>query len=472
MAGSWMNRQGIRMAKKQALTAGRVAGFVCPTDRAQAFLWDGRTPGLALRVTPAGSRAYVFQSRLRDGGSLRMTIGDPATWAIPRARAEARRLQTLIDQGKDPRAERTAEVKAQAAQRTADKEERIRREALGLDAWHVYCDDRASQWGERHASDHARAVQAGGEPRTRSKEKVTKPGILRALLNRPLAEIDAEAIADWIGRETKRRPTTAALAFRMLRAFIRWCAEHDDYRAVVQADACAGRSVREKVARPKARNDVLQREQLPLWFAEVRRLSPIPSAYLQCLMLTGARREELLGLRWSDVDFPWGSLRIRDKVEGERVIPLTPYVAELLRGLQARNVAPPPRLRQKAASDAQTAEQWKPSPWVFASRSAASGRLQEPRIAHNRALAAAGLPPLTLHGLRRSFGTLSEWVECPVGIVAQIMGHKPSAIAERHYRVRPLDLLRAWHGRIEAWILAEAGIEAPAAEAQPLRVVA
>lgn len=43
-----------------------------------------------------------------------------------------------------------------------------------------------------------------------------------------------------------------------------------------------------------------------------------------------------------------------------------------------------------------------------------------------------GLPALTLHGLRRSFGTLAEWVECPAGISTQIMGHKPTAIAEKH----------------------------------------
>jgi len=46
-----------------------------------------------------------------------------------------------------------------------------------------------------------------------------------------------------------------------------------------------------------------------------------------------------------------------------------------------------------------------------------------------------------------------------VGVVAQIQGHKPSAIAEKHYRRRPLDLLRMWHDRIEAWMLAQAGIE-------------
>jgi hypothetical protein len=54
--------------------------------------------------------------------------------------------------------------------------------------------------------------------------------------------------------------------------------------------------------------------------------------------------------------------------------------------------------------------------------------------------------------------TLSEWCEVPTGVVAQIMGHKPSAIAEKHYRRRPLDLLRSWHVKIEAWILEQAGI--------------
>jgi intergrase/recombinase len=45
---------------------------------------------------------------------------------------------------------------------------------------------------------------------------------------------------------------------------------------------------------------------------------------------------------------------------------------------------------------------------------------------------------------------ISEWVEVPVGVAAQIQGHKPSAIAEKHYRRRPLDLLRMWHDKIEA----------------------
>jgi len=48
------------------------------------------------------------------------------------------------------------------------------------------------------------------------------------------------------------------------------------------------------------------------------------------------------------------------------------------------------------------------------------------------------------------------------------MGHAPSATAEKHYRVRPIDLLRSWHTKIEGWILEQAGIEQPTAiEAAP-----
>jgi integrase len=107
---------------------------------------------------------------------------------------------------------------------------------------------------------------------------------------------------------------------------------------------------------------------------------------------------------------------------------------------------------------AQRGETCAKSQWVFASNPSEDGKIAEPGIAHSKALAGAELPHVTLHGLRRSFGTLAEWVEVPVGVVAQIQRHKRSPIAEKHYRRRPIDLLRMWHTRIEAWILEQAGI--------------
>ena len=91
---------------------------------------------------------------------------------------------------------------------------------------------------------------------------------------------------------------------------------------------------------------------------------------------------------------------------------------------------------------------------------------------HRRACASAGLEGLTLHGLRRSFSTLTEWLETPAGVVAQIQGHKPSATAEKHYKRRPVDLLRVHHERIEAWILEQAGVQFTPAKAPRLSVVA
>lgn len=437
------------MVVRERFTVGRVAGYKCRNGKLQEFKWDSAQAGLALRVTAKGSRSYVFQSRTSSGQTVRMTIGEPASWSIPEARAEARRLQKLIDQGKDPRSEKAALVARHVAERAAAKVERQRMEVTGLDAWLAYCEERRPSWSELNYADNVAFATAGGVQRKRAKG-TTKPGPLYALLNRPLALIDAETVEKWVTRETRTRPARAALGFRLLRAFVNWCAEHPEYRGIVNADACKSKRAREKLGKPNARNDALQREQLKPWFAAVRKSQPVAAAYLQALLLTGARREELMGLRWTDVDFQWKAIRLRDKVEGERTIPLTSYVAQLLSFLPKRNQ------------------------WVFSSPTAENGRLQEPRPTHVRALNAAGLPHLTLHGLRRSFGTLSEWVECPVGIVAQIQGHKPSAIAEKHYRVRPLDLLRLWHDRIEGWILNEAGIEQPKAEvadAPALRVV-
>lgn len=94
--------------------------------------------------------------------------------------------------------------------------------------------------------------------------------------------------------------------------------------------------------------------------------------------------------------------------------------------------------------------------YVFASDRKVQAAITEPNHAHDRACKAADIPDLTLHGLRRSFKSLTEWLEVPAGVVAQIQGHKPSATAEKHYTVRPLDLLRVHHERIETWILEQA----------------
>jgi integrase len=421
------------------LTINRIAKLNCPPDKSQVFLRDSEVPGLGIRCTPS-RKTFIFEADLH-GKTIRVTIGEYPAWLLdaghgsnePNARRRARELRSLIDQGIDPRLlEKQAQAEAER-QRT----EEARQDITLAEAWSEYIQANETRWSTTHLAAHKRLVQRGGEPRVRAKVKVTVPGPLAALLDVRLSELTADHLAVWVEQESATRPTVTALAFRMLRAFVNWCNEQPQYAGLIPEGAHAAKKVRQKVAKPKAKSDCLQREQLGVWFDAVRHCSPVFSAYLQALLLTGARREELAELRWEDVDFQWGSLKIHDKVETNRTIPLTPYVASLLADL--------PRINE----------------WVFSSPTAKSGRIQDPLDAHSRALAAAGLPNLTLHGLRRSFGTLAEWVECPTGVVAQIQGHKPSATAEKHYRRRPLDLLRMWHTRIEEWILGQAGMATP-----------
>ena len=440
---------------KIAFTAGRVSGFKCPPDKKQAFMWDVTAPGLGLRATPAGKPAYVFQS-VYQGKDIRLTIGSPAAWSIPDAQAKARELQRLIDEGKDPRDLKREAIAAVEAKRQQEQEQEQADKVAAVtvgEAWAAYVAERTPHWGDLHRKDHERLTRAGGETSKRGTRGrgVTIAGPLHPLLGLALRDLTAPVIEAWAAREAQTRPTAARLAWRLLKAFLGWCAEQPEYAPVLPSvNPAKTKKAREALGKPKAKDDSLLKEQLPAWFAAVRSIgNQTVAAYLQTLLMTGARPGEVLAMRWDDLNTQWRGLTIRDKVEGERVIPLTPYVHNLLAALPRRNE------------------------FVFASSRNENAPLTEPNHAHDKACKVAAIDGLTLHGLRRSFGTLSEWLEAPSGVVAQIQGHKPSATAEKHYRVRPLDLLRVHHERIEAWILEQAGIVFDAKAAPgTLRVVA
>lgn len=444
-----------KLQNRVRLTAGRVAPFTCPPGKSQAFLWDTEAPALALRVTPTGRKTYVFESRLH-GDTIRVTIGTAADWPIEKARSEAQRLKVLVDSGQDPREIERQQQAAQAADKVAAaaKVEADKVAALTVgDVWVTYIEQRRPLWGDLHYRDHIDKAKAGGLPSGRrgGGKQLTKPGPLAALMPLALKDLDQATIERWAASEGKTRPSSARLAWRLLTVFLTWCAEQPEYAALLpDKNPAKTKKAREALGKAGTKSDVLQREQLAAWFAAVQQIqNPVIAACLQMMLLTGARPGEVLALRWEDVNTQWKGISIRDKVEGTREIPATPYMLHLLAALPRRNE------------------------WVFPSNTSASGCLTEPNNPHTRACKAAGLEGLTLHGLRRSFASLTEWLEVPAGVVAQIQGHKPSATAEKHYKVRPLELLRLHHERIEGWILEQAGIVFDAKAAPgALRVVA
>lgn len=427
---------------KIALTASRVLGFRCPSDKVQAFLWDSNTRGLGLRATPSGQPTYVFQA-VYQGRDLRITIGRPQAWSIPQAQEKARELQRQIDEGRDPRAVKAEKTATDVARRNVERQAG----ATVREVWDTYLTQRKPHWGGRHYQDHVNLAQAGGQERQRWQGMTTTAGPLAHFMPLRLTDITPQAVQAWVERETKTRPARTRLALRVLKAFLRWCADEPQHKATTDPTAASTKKTREAAGTAKVKNDYLQREQLATWFNHVQRISnPVISAYLQCLLLTGARREELAELKWTDVNFQWRGLTLKDKIEDFRAVPLTPYVANLLACLPKRTMSD--RNSGKAIAN----------PWVFSSPSSASGRLREPSIAHRNACVAAGLS-VTLHGLRRSFASLCEWLDIPGGISAQIQGHAPQGVREQNYIRRPLDLLRLHHEKIEAWMLQQAGID-------------
>ena len=212
-----------------------------------------------------------------------------------------------------------------------------------------------------------------GMPRKRSNKK-TVAGVLWPLREVLLGDLSPDMLQAHMAKEAARRPTTTAKAWRLLRACLRWGATRPEYAGLYDVHAlvaAAGKKVRKSC---QAKDDVLQREQLAAWFQAVQQLpEPAHRAYLQALLLTGARSAELLRLQWRDVDLQWNTLTIGDKVDGKRVIPLTPYVRAQMQAL--------PRCGR----------------YVFTTaRTRLGEHMARCNRQHNQVVAAAGLPHITL----------------------------------------------------------------------------
>lgn len=438
---------------KVNLTAPKVAGFKCPADKAQAFMWDSKAPGLGLRATPAGAPSFVFQGIVK-GKTVRLTIGRPAAWPLEEARKKARELQRQIDDGHDPRAVKAAAVEAEEAQRRTEAAEAV----TVCAAWARYVAEgspkRREAWKPRYVADMAKMTAPGGVKKKRG-QGLTLPGHLFPLMSWRLADVNEDSLAAWFKTESRRSKHQAARALMMFRGFLRWCATEPELRGLVDRDAGRAPAIMDNLPETKRRTDALEAAQVAGWWGAVAKLpNPTASAYLRALLLTGARREEMAALRWDAVDFRWRKLTIADKVGDTRTIPLSDYMAEMLAGIP----------RGKTAEG-------KANPFVFASASK-SGRIADPRSSHDKALKEAGIPALTLHGLRRSFSLLGEAAGAPAGAIAQVMGHRPSATAEG-YRPRSVDALRPYLQRIEDHIteLADAKVTSGAISNLSLRAV-
>ena len=142
------------------LTAGRIRDFNCSVGKSVEFLRDTDTPGLGVRAT-TGTKAFIFQSKLKDGSTIRRTIGDVRVWGLDEAKAEVRRLQILIDQGIDPRELDREKSEAKAAVKTAHDTAKLEQENRQRYTLRALCDaytEFLATKGKKQSARHARSI--------------------------------------------------------------------------------------------------------------------------------------------------------------------------------------------------------------------------------------------------------------------------------------------------------------------------
>ncbi|NCV56975.1 MAG: DUF4102 domain-containing protein, partial [Betaproteobacteria bacterium] len=145
------NQAQVDLSVPHDLTVGLIERMRCPQGKTQVFLRDQKSPGLAVRATLAGSKAFVFEAKL-NRSTFRRTIGDARAWSISEARAESNKLRVTIDNGLDPRELDKQRKAEEQRQRSAE----LARSVTVGQAWSDYLEERSKSWRERTLLDHRR----------------------------------------------------------------------------------------------------------------------------------------------------------------------------------------------------------------------------------------------------------------------------------------------------------------------------
>jgi len=153
---------------------------------------------------------------------------------------------------------------------------------------------------------------------------------------------------------------------------------------------------------------------------------------------TGMRRGEAVALRWSDVELAACQARLQrtavlvaKKVTftepktraSRRLVPLPAGTVAALRDLRKQQA------EERLAGGAAYAD----GGLVFCNEIGEPYRPGNITRAFGRTVKAAGLPPLTAHGLRHTFCTLALGARVPVKVVAEVVGHSRTAITQDPY---------------------------------------
>jgi integrase len=386
-------------------------------------LWDAKVRGLGLRVYPSGAKSFILQYRNASGRTRKTMLGRYGTLTVDQARDKALKLQASILDGGDPSEDKKEIRRAPTVGELADlylREGSVEKPNKKRSSWET---DRSNI--QRHIKPLLGTRLAG------------------ALTKTDVARFQSDVAAGKTARDEKTGPRGRAIvrggkgiatrALSVLSAMMTFA----EGRGIVASNPAKGvQPFRgRKTERFLTESEVAFLGEALVEMERDRALPEVAAVAIKLLLLTGARRGEILGLRWEEVDFARGCLRLGDSKTGAKVIRLASAALSVLALL--------PRT----------------SPWVLPAGRGSGHYVGLPKhwravrarsnaIAVQRAQRAGrslvGVPnfdDVRLHDLRHSFASFAVQSGGSLFLVGKVLGHKQSRTTERYAHLSDEPLL-------------------------------
>jgi integrase len=340
--------------------------------------------GFGLRITPAGFQTFILVYRV-NGQERRMRIGSPPQWTIARARKRAIELKRAVDTGEDPQGDR-------AEARTAPTVKAL-------------C--------ERYIEDHLARLRPAS---AREYKSLILTKIIPALGNRKAAEVQFQDI-DRLHRSLKDSPYRANRCVSILSLLFNLAIK------LGWRETNPARGIDRYAEEPRKRY-LSEAELSSLLSALDDHGDRQASAIIKLLILTGARKSEVLGATWEMFDLAagiWTKPSSHTKTKKIHIVPLSDEAALLLR-----------EIREGAGA----------SNFVFPGDGATFRRAD---IKKNWAAIckAAGIAGLRIHDLRHSFASFAINDGEGLSTVGALLGHSQASTTSRYVHLMDAPQRRA-----------------------------
>lgn len=371
----------------------RVVDAAKPSEKDQ-FVWDAELKGFGLKTTPRGRKVYIAQYRMPGQATRRCTIGQHGSpWTPATARQEATRMLGLVAAGVDP-----------------SEEKRLAKQDISVnELCDLYLDEGTSiKKASTIAMDKSR-IDAHVRPLLGKKrlKQITKAEVSRFVRAVAAGDSSKDMRTGPRGRSIVKGGQGAAnRTLGMLGAMFEFAIE----QGFIATNPARGVK-KFKEGRPARflSNAEMVRLGDALRSAEAEGVNVYALAAIRLLLLTGCRRNEILELRWEQVDFESGFLRLGESKTGAKAVPVGAPVLSLLSEL--------PRVAG--------------NPYVIPGEKA-GGHLVGIQKIWAKVRGAAELEDVRLHDLRHSFASVGARSGESLLVIGKVLGHKTSSATARY----------------------------------------